>query len=229
MSWLHAIVLCCSLLVVALGASALSTAQEAIPLLTQTITLAKQNDREGHDAQLEALTQRVAASEKASGPSTPRPTDASLVWTKDRAPQFEDFPVRTVYRGRPARVDFRSDPTARQFRTRLTQGAKEGPNFAGHYTVVEWGCGTNCGVSTIVDAITGKVYDGEGAERGTAFRLDSYLFIADPPHSPEGNAYPDNRTDTLPVRYYVWAHNKLQLIYTENCMVINNKQKCGGK
>jgi len=114
-----------------------------------------------------------AAAEQAPRPSTPGAPDAAVVWTKDRAPQFDDFPVRTIYRGRPAPVDFRSDPTTRHFRTRLTQGAKASPDFAGHYTVVEWGCGTSCGVSTIVDAITGKIYDGEGVQRRKSISLKS--------------------------------------------------------
>jgi len=184
-----------------------------------------------------SLISSRAASEKVPGPSTPGVTDASFVWTKDRAPQFGDFPVRTIYRGRPAPVDFRSYPTdshsdpemERQIRMEITQGAKKGPNFAGHYTVVELGCGSNCQVFTIVDAITGKGCDGEGGERGAEFRLDSHLFIADPPYPSEWNAYPDHPSATLPVRYYVWANNKLKLVYAEDCTVINNKQKCGGK
>jgi hypothetical protein len=46
---------------------------------------------------------------------------------------------------------------ARTFRTFLGDGAKKGPNFAGHFTVVTWGCGTACLRLAIVDARSGRV------------------------------------------------------------------------
>ncbi len=36
---------------------------------------------------------------------------------------------------------------------------KPGPNFAGHYFVIRWGCGSQCVLMAIVDAKTGIVYD----------------------------------------------------------------------
>ena len=73
------------------------------------------------------------------------------------APRFEDYPAREVYRGRPApvRLDSRR---ARMFRTRLREDSRSGPNFAGRYTVVVWGCGTGCAQMGVVDAKTGRVY-----------------------------------------------------------------------
>jgi len=51
-----------------------------------------------------------------------------------------------------------STAEARRFRTVLRQGAAAGPNFAGHFTVVGWGCGSSCINAAIVDARTGQVY-----------------------------------------------------------------------
>lgn len=51
-----------------------------------------------------------------------------------------------------------STAEARRFRTVLRQGAAAGPNFAGHLTVVGWGCGASCINAAIVDALTGRVY-----------------------------------------------------------------------
>lgn len=144
-----------------------------------------------------------------------------------RAPQFEDFPASRKYKGIPAAVDLRSNPTARTYATRLRQGTRKGPNFAGHYTVVSWGCGSNCESNTIVDALTGRVYDGIGDERGADFRLNSNLVIADPAFPPTSNAYSDDLTDGLPVRYYVWNGHTFNLIYEEACSVVNQHQKCG--
>jgi hypothetical protein len=72
-------------------------------------------------------------------------------------PVFEDFPAVEIFKGKPARVDLGSHPDAHRFRTRLTQGAAKGPNFAGHFTVVMWHCGTSCQTMALVDAKTGPV------------------------------------------------------------------------
>jgi hypothetical protein len=51
--------------------------------------------------------------------------------------------------------------------------------------------------------------------------------IADSGGGPGAIGYPDNPTDSLPVRYYVWKDHKFKLIYEEACSVINKHQKCG--
>jgi hypothetical protein len=73
-----------------------------------------------------------------------------------REPPFEDYPEE-ISTGKPAPVDLGSHPKARTFRTRLRAGAKEGPTFAGHYTLVQWGCGTGCMSFAFVDAFSGRV------------------------------------------------------------------------
>lgn len=71
-------------------------------------------------------------------------------------PQFKDFPAGEQYRGKPHAVVLAGD--ARTFRTRLKEAAKGKPNFAGHYILTTWGCGTQCLMGAIIDAKTGKVY-----------------------------------------------------------------------
>ena len=100
-----------------------------------------------------------------------------------KTPRYTDYPVKEIYKGRPApvRIDSRR---ARMFRTRLREDAREGPNFAGHYTVVFWGCGTGCAQLAVVDARTGKVFwpsleymDIPDREGDPGYRLDSRLLI----------------------------------------------------
>jgi hypothetical protein len=43
-------------------------------------------------------------------------------------------------------------------RTALREGAKDGSNFAGHFTIVGWGCGGGCLDFGILDAENGHVY-----------------------------------------------------------------------
>ncbi len=76
---------------------------------------------------------------------------------KSAAPRFSDYPVREIYRGAAAPVIL-DTRRARTFRTRLREDSRAGANFAGHYAVVFWGCGTGCAQVAVVDARTGRVY-----------------------------------------------------------------------
>lgn len=72
------------------------------------------------------------------------------------APRFADYPAgrRTVVRpARPILVG----AEARHYRTVIRLGAAEGPNFAGNFTIVRWGCGAGCIDWAIVDARTGRI------------------------------------------------------------------------
>lgn len=71
--------------------------------------------------------------------------------------RFEDFAAE-VYTGPHAKPDFRhSAKRYRDFPTRLRAGAKGGPNFAGHWAIVGWGCGTGCIEYHMVDSVTGAI------------------------------------------------------------------------
>src|SRR6185369_11667024 len=82
-------------------------------------------------------------------------SSAALGQTK--IPRFEDYPARNMYKGPNARLVLtRADMT---FKTRLRVAARERKtNFAGHYIVTTWGCGSACVDGAVIDAKTGKVY-----------------------------------------------------------------------
>ena len=140
-------------------------------------------------------------------------------------PRFQDYPVKTFFRGRPV-PPVLATPEERRYRTRIQDGVsvgrgvwtgswkdakeKAGPNFAGHYTVIRWGCGSECLMMAIVDAETGKVnsppLSGAGTElfvpmdimsdREIDFRLDSTLMVL-------RNACRKDRTE-CGVYYFNW-------------------------
>nr|WP_294949993.1 hypothetical protein [uncultured Mucilaginibacter sp.] len=65
----------------------------------------------------------------------------------------------TLYKGKLAPPNFKTDPSAYEFRTQIKDQCKaEGVNFAGHFTLVQWGCGTECAETAIVDRITGTIF-----------------------------------------------------------------------
>jgi hypothetical protein len=75
-------------------------------------------------------------------------------------PSFESFPVKQIYKGPPAPPKL--DSSQRTFRTVIRRAAKLPVQFGGHYTVPEFGYGTECSGFYIVDSISGRVYDGFG-------------------------------------------------------------------
>lgn len=63
-----------------------------------------------------------------------------------------------VEKVRNVSVDLKSHRDARTYRTSLRNAAKEGINFAGHFILTGWGCGTNCSQWAIIDARNGRVF-----------------------------------------------------------------------
>jgi hypothetical protein len=109
------------------------------------------------------------------------------VFGQNRIPQFKNYPAGKIYKGKNAPVKLLTGDE-RMFRTRLTEAAKQRPNFAGHYVLTSWGCGTECLSGAAIDVRTGKVsfFDfsiccwGTGVDdnfEAISFRPDSKLII----------------------------------------------------
>lgn len=105
-------------------------------------------------------------------------------------PRFDDYKTADIFRGKPVPPKI-VRAGERLFRTKIREGAEGGPNFAGHLTIVEWGCGSSCVSIAIVDAKTGNVNDGpfnilgygvildyaDGKDEPLSYKLDSRLLI----------------------------------------------------
>ena len=81
---------------------------------------------------------------------------------------FKQYAVK-VENPKNVKVNLRSHPNARLYRTNLRNAAKERVNFAGHFILTTWGCGTNCTESAMIDAHTGQVFfpgEFEGVTQG---------------------------------------------------------------
>lgn len=155
--------------------------------------------------------------------SVPAYTDDPQETGASTTPQFADHPAEGIYTGAPAQVDFTTEPSARTFRTRITDAAKDGPNFAGHYTVVTWGCGTSCQGNAVVDAESGAiVVYGIVSSYGLSYRLDSDLLIVNPKENlplaafQNADKYPDEHypLGTIPTvsDYYIMGTSSLRFI-----------------
>jgi hypothetical protein len=90
------------------------------------------------------------------------------------------------FEGIPAPVNFKKFPEAKRYYTVITESASSGPNYAGHFTFISWGCGMGCFQYAIVDSITGNiiVYNGKPTEffvsPSRTFSINSRLLIINP-------------------------------------------------
>lgn len=131
-------------------------------------------------------------------------------------PSFEDYSVTDIFRGTPVAPKLVT-PRERNYRTMIREGVtKAEPNFAGHYIVVRWNCGSPCNMMAIVDARSGIVHpppiESEplllppllfpvpGRPAGVEFRRDSNLMIVRAnPNPSKGRSYYTH--------YFVWKND----------------------
>lgn len=139
---------------------------------------------------------------------------------KAALPEFSKYqvPYGEIFTGTPAPIDLTSFKGANTYRTKLTEGAKQGPNFAGHYTVVSFGCGTQCQDNWVIDATTGKIHARFPSIIGQNYRLNSFLMIVNPPEQQLKKAYeqfPDQPLlGTMDTTAQVWKDNQFEVIQT---------------
>jgi len=85
--------------------------------------------------------------------------------------KFSNYKVG-VYNGKLVPPDFKTDPPSFEYRTQIKDQCKtQGINFAGHFTLAHWGCGSDCEAVAIVDRISGKIF------YSNLFSLDQSVFF----------------------------------------------------
>ena len=109
-----------------------------------------------------------------------------------QTPTFEQYHVAEVFHGKPAPPVIKT-AADREFRTEIREAAAKGVNFAGHYTIAEWGCGGGCVSIAVVDAKTGVIY--RGPFRNLAWSMMRYegKYKADDDHFEQLAYKPDSR------------------------------------
>lgn len=119
--------------------------------------------------------------------SKPKEVKQVLVKSKsvcDEILKNEKMDPVVKFEGTPAPVNFSKFPKAKQYYTVITEGATSGPNYAGHFTFVSWGCGTSYFSYAIVDLITGDIvaYPGYCTEfiALPSYDIDSRLLVFNP-------------------------------------------------
>jgi len=122
---------------------------------------------------------------------------------------FKNFEVPVNFHGIPAKP-LQNTSNARRYRTMIRLAVAHGPNFADHYVLATWGCGSGCSMFSIVDAADGRVYDApftisrtDEVDEGERYVRNSRAF-----HCVGSLNEGDNSAD----RWYVWDGKKLKLV-----------------
>lgn len=151
-----------------------------------------------------------------------------------KPPKFSQYPA-VVETARVKTIDLRRNPRAYSVRSRLSEGLRGGINFAGHYVVVGWGCGTGCVSGAIIDGRTGTVYwpeqliamgvwygNGNYTDKPIEYKKNSRMLII--------RGLPGRKNDNAPDvpsgdYYYEWKKNKLrQVMYVSDPVGTNGGQ-----
>jgi len=155
-------------------------------------------------------------------------------------PKFEDYPVKGAFNQVPHSPILATQEQQR-YRTRIREGVEKGwgvwingewgkeqnrpgPNFAGHYIVIVWGCGSGCLRMAMSNAETGTIYNpplsedvglalpmlvfpnSAGRAADVEYRSDSRLMvIRATPHSDRRNAAPY-------AFYFLWQDERWTLL-----------------
>jgi hypothetical protein len=144
------------------------------------------------------------------------------------APRPEQYPA-VPYAGPSAAPDVRSDPRSRAYRTQIREWAKERPNFAGHYILATWGCGTGCTQIAIIDAKSGKVFHPPGIRMNQAADVDEdvlpEMMVPSPRRAdfdslryrPDSRLLvllgtPENEKRNRGISYFVWEREALRRV-----------------
>jgi hypothetical protein len=95
------------------------------------------------------------------------------------APRFESYPASFSQPRRSPKLDLSSHPIARKYRTVLRREISEGVNYAGHYRLAVWGCGSSCAMFAVVNLRTGKVITASDVQTVSGYRLMADEFLPD--------------------------------------------------
>lgn len=135
-------------------------------------------------------------------------------------PNPASYPVRARFAGKTVMPDFRGrDREFNSFRTRIRDGMREGPTFAGRYTLIQIGCGAGCSFVILADNQTGRpVSFPRGGEEhmylSLDYRRDSRLVAAQ---------WLDNGTSTCVVEFFDFDKDAWRAI---SKIEIGNEEAC---
>ena len=122
-------------------------------------------------------------------------------------PKFSDYPIKAIYRGPSKLPDFKNDEYT-EFKVKSEiEKMKKGPDFAGHYTIMRGGCGSDCIFTIAVDNITGKIFNLEidNYHSDIKYKIDSKMLLVS-----TTEPFGSNDRDRCILEFYVWEVKSLK-------------------
>lgn len=92
-------------------------------------------------------------------------------------------------------------------------------DFGGHYSVVTWGCGTQCQLGAIIDNNTGMVYEIPVSTLGTEYVATSTLLIVNPFLGEYANG---SKSEGLYREFWKFDGNDFKLINSDQIVLQRN-------
>jgi hypothetical protein len=101
----------------------------------------------------------------------------AAVLSDPKAPSFDSYAVPIEEKISNPKLELSSNTIAKRYQTVLRQELHNGPNFAGHYRVAIWGCGTSCAMFAVINLKTGQIITAEGltSVSGNHLAADDFL------------------------------------------------------
>jgi hypothetical protein len=146
--------------------------------------------------------------------------------TDAKAPGFREYPTTAIEVVSTPKLDMQSNQIARKYRTVLRQEIAEGPNYAGHYRVAFWGCGSSCAMFAVVDLKTGTVITAREFTSVSGLHLAADDFLPGTESDGWGFRYkkdssllvvlgaPDETESRAGAYYFLLQGERLRLIHT---------------
>ena len=133
------------------------------------------------------------------------PGSYSLLSASQNLPRFADYPAQSVYLGKTHALLPRYKDA--HPKTGIPDAAQRKADFAGHYIVIEAGCGAGCSELSVMDARTGKIYEfkpsiGRTDWDGLHYKVTSRLLVF------RGEVGGDEKHTTHGIYYYVFKGNR---------------------
>ncbi len=162
------------------------------------------------------------SSETASGDTT-----CQAVVGKWEAENSTIASAKDVYTGTFAAVDYADKrfPKAKDYKEVIDAAVADGVDFAGHYAVAQWNCGTQCQEQAIIDVITGKIIAmGLPSEAGVGTHEQYSVLITNPAENlpkeadlKKANFEALTMLMNIPREYYVLAEGETSMYLKKLC------------
>jgi hypothetical protein len=109
----------------------------------------------------------------------------------EKAPTFVNYSMPSEAPVERPKVDTKTTMIGRTYRTVLKKSIASGANFAGHYNVGVWGCGSSCSTFAVVNLKTGQIIVPNGIRSVSGLHLDNTVeqFLPEGQHGYWGYRY----------------------------------------